>query len=138
MSMPVIGMSVLIVDDDPLTREFAQSILEQSGYSVRVASDGEAAIAALDEQHADIVLLDILMPRKDGLETLLELKRRSPDIAVIATSASVVQMRNDYLAIAEQFGADAILRKPFTPQTLSAAVAQCGHRDSADSAPRRA
>ena len=63
---------------------------------------------------------------------------RAPDIAVIATSASVVQMRNDYLAIAEQFGADAILRKPFTPQALCAAVARCRQDSSAKPAPRRA
>jgi DNA-binding response OmpR family regulator len=115
--------TVLIVDDDPLILGALQAILVRAGYGVRTATDGDAALASLDASPCDLVLLDILMPRKEGLETLIELKRRTPDVVVIAMSASVVRKQNDFLTIAAKFGADAILRKPFTPEDLSRAIA---------------
>jgi DNA-binding response OmpR family regulator len=115
--------TILIVDDDPLVVGAIQAILERAGYVICTASDGEAALTALSISPCDLVLLDILMPRKEGLETLIELKRRMPDLAVIAMSGSVVRKQNDFLAIAAKFGADAILRKPFASQDLLNAIA---------------
>jgi CheY-like chemotaxis protein len=120
--------TILVVDDDALVREVTQALLEAAGHTVRVAGDGEEALRSLGTEAADIVLLDILMPKKEGLETLLELKRRWPDLAVIAMSASAVRQRNDFLLIAERFGADVILRKPFTPLALFEAIRGSGDR----------
>jgi DNA-binding response OmpR family regulator len=106
----------------------AKSILEAGGYAVQVAGDGDAALRSLAVEHADIVLLDILMPNKEGLETLLELKKKWPAVAVVAMSASALRLRNDFLVIAERFGADFVLRKPFTPEGLLAAIRFCDRR----------
>jgi CheY-like chemotaxis protein len=114
--------TILVVDDDPLIRGAAKAILEQQGHTVRTAPDGEAGLAAVAAAPADIVFLDILMPRKEGLETLIELKRRFPQITVIVMSGSMMRNRNDFLSIATKFGADAVLRKPFTPGEMLGAM----------------
>jgi DNA-binding response OmpR family regulator len=130
--MPVAPSTVLVVDDDALVRAAARAMLQQQGYAVRDACDGEAAIAAMAAEPSSIVLLDILMPRKEGLETLIELRRTHPATAVIAMSGSLVRKRNDFLGIAVKFGADSILRKPFTVEGLGAAIANgVAHRNHA-------
>src|ERR1700679_914384 len=111
---------VLVVDDDDAVRELIKALLEQSGYDVRDAVDGEAALAALKADPADIVLLDILMPRKEGLETLIELKKRLPNLTDFTMSASGARKGHDFLSIAAKFGADGVLQKPFSPDELLA------------------
>lgn len=123
MAMSVVPSTVLVVDDDALVRAAARAMLQQQGYEVREACDGEAGLAALAAEPSALVLLDILMPRKEGLETLIELRRVHPATIVIAMSGSLVRKRNDFLGIAVKFGADAILRKPFTADGLQAAIA---------------
>jgi DNA-binding response OmpR family regulator len=122
MAMAAAIATVLVVDDDKLVRQTARIILEQSGYAVREADDGEAALKSLAENRTDIVLLDILMPRKEGLETLIELKRMFPDVIVYAISASGRNKGHDFLAVAAKFGADGTLQKPFSPRDLLALV----------------
>jgi CheY-like chemotaxis protein len=118
MAMPDASATVLVVDDDCFVRETARIILENNGYAVREAPEGETALALLAASRADIVLLDILMPRKEGLETLIELKQRFPDVTVYAMSASGARKGHDFLSIAAKFGAHGILQKPFTPDEL--------------------
>ena len=121
--MPSAIATVLVVDDDCFVRESVKAVLEQNGYAVREAADGEAALASLTAYRADIVLLDILMPRKEGLETLLELKQRFPNVTVYAMSASGARQGHDFLSVATKFGAHGILQKPFSPQALIALLA---------------
>src|SRR3569833_2843686 len=118
MAMSVAPSTILIVDDDARVRAAARAMLVSQGYVVREAGDGDVALAVMAADPVSIVLLDILMPRKEGLETLIELRRAWPTIVVIAMSASLVRKRNDFLAIAVKFGADSILRKPFTADGL--------------------
>jgi CheY-like chemotaxis protein len=122
MTMSTAIASVLVVDDDCFVREAARIILENNGYAVREAPDGEAGLASLAASRSDIVLLDILMPRKEGLETLIELKQRFPDVTVYAMSASGARKGHDFLSIAAKFGAHGILQKPFTSDQLLALV----------------
>jgi DNA-binding response OmpR family regulator len=132
MAMPAVPSTILVVDDDALVRAAAAAILRRHGYVVRSAADGEAALAAMAGEPASTVLLDILMPRKEGLETLIELRRGFSGVTVVAMSGSLVRKRNDFLAIAVKFGADSILRKPFTPDNLLAAIASgMAHREQA-------
>ncbi len=112
------NVTVLIADDDPLIRSVLKMALERSGYRTAVAHDGAQAVAAVEAGGVDIVLLDILMPRKEGLETLLDIKRRFPEIKVYAMSSSGKNSRADFLSVAAKFGADATLRKPFAPRVL--------------------
>ena len=116
--MSVNPVTVLIADDDTLVREAYKAVLEQRGHVVLVAEDGARAIALVESGHVDVVLLDILMPRKEGLETLIELKRQFPRLTIFAMSGGTVRNKTDFLSIAMKFGADGILRKPFEPQVL--------------------
>ncbi|HEY1615868.1 MAG TPA: response regulator [Rhizomicrobium sp.] len=126
--MPVRCPSVLVVDDDDTVREIARALLEAEGYEVHDATDGEAALAFLETRPVDIVLLDIMMPRKEGLETLVELKQRFPAITVIAMSASGMRRGHNFLAVAAKFGADGTLQKPFSPDELFGLLAACAGR----------
>jgi CheY-like chemotaxis protein len=110
--------TVLIADDDKLILSSFRYVLVQRGYNVLVAADGIQAIRQLEEARVDIVFLDILMPQKEGLETLLELRRRFPSTPVYVMSGGGTRSKHDFLAVAEKFGATGILRKPITPADL--------------------
>jgi DNA-binding response OmpR family regulator len=110
--------TILIADDDPLVRAAYKSALERRGYQVLLADDGNGAVELIEQQTIDLVLLDILMPNKEGLETLIELKRRFPDITIFVMSGGGTRSSHDFLSVASKFGADAVLRKPFSPQSL--------------------
>jgi CheY-like chemotaxis protein len=116
--MPVDSATILIADDDPLIRAVYKAALEQQGHSVLVAEDGARALAIVEHRKVDFVLLDILMPCKEGLETLIELKKGFPHLKVFVMSGGGSQKRADFLSVATKFGADAVLRKPFQPQAL--------------------
>jgi len=110
--------TVLIADDDKLILSSFRYALAQRGYNVLVAADGIQAMRQLEETHVDIVFLDILMPQKEGLETLLELRRRFPGMPVHVMSGGGTKSKHDFLAVAQKFGATGILRKPITPADL--------------------
>jgi CheY-like chemotaxis protein len=116
--------TILVADDDALTRSAYKSALERSGYRVFTAQDGEEALQVVGQGHIDLLLLDILMPKKEGLETLIEIKRHFPALTVIAMSAGGSRSETDFLAVAAKFGADGTLRKPFTPKTLLEEIAR--------------
>jgi len=111
---------VLVADDDAMARLGYRALLETAGYPVLVAEDGEEATRLIEKGGVDILMLDILMPRKEGLETLLEVKRRFPDVPVVAMSAGGMRGGFDFLALAARLGADRTLAKPFRPQELIA------------------
>lgn len=114
---------VLIIDDEePLARALAAG-LEAAGHSVRVASDGRAGVAAFRKQRAEIVITDILMPERDGLELIGELRRLDPSVRIIAVSGGG-STGMDFLPVAVQLGATTALSKPFTVAAVLAAIAQ--------------
>ena len=107
--MPDTFGTVVIADDDALTRAAYKSALQRAGYTVAVAQDGEEATRLVERGGVSLLLLDILMPRKEGLETLIEMKNRFPDLTIIAISAGGARGDTDFLALATKFGADGIL-----------------------------
>ena len=115
--------SVLVVDDDPIAREIAMEALVSAGYPCRCAEDGEFGIAAMEARPADLVLLDVVMPNKEGIETLREIKQRWPSTIVIMMSAGTrVMPSQGLLGIASSLGADATMPKPVRPGPLLALV----------------
>lgn len=112
--------TVVVADDDSLLRESFRISLEARGYNVLLAEDGGHALRIVESAAVDAVLLDILMPRKEGLETLIELKQRFPELAVFVMSGGGTFSRADFLTIARKFGADAVLRKPFPIESVVA------------------
>ena len=99
---------ILIIDDDELTRAAVRAMLEPVGYNIIEAADGETGLNLYREQQPDLIIMDIIMPEKEGLEVIRELKRDFPDIKIIAISGSGV----NYLFMAEEFGALRTFLKP--------------------------
>ena len=112
---------VLVVDDDPDIRMLVAFALEDSGYSVRQAGDGEAAIAALEAKAPDAMVCDVMMPGMDGFGVLRAMKGRriAPQTKVIMLTCKTEE--RDHLRGFE-LGADEYLTKPFDPEELVARV----------------
>ena len=110
--------NVLVVDDDPSIRALIRLYLEGAGYGVVEAADGREAMALLDGQAADLVILDIFMPEMDGLEVLQVLRGHSTACKVMAISGGSAKIGMDLLGHATIFGADLVLEKPFGEATL--------------------
>jgi CheY-like chemotaxis protein len=115
--------SVLVVDDDPSIRALIRLYLESAGYAVIEAADGRRAMAALDGQAMDLVILDIFMPEMDGLEVLQALRGHCEACKVMAISGGSAKIGMDLLGHATIFGADAVLEKPFGESVLLGKVA---------------
>ncbi|HYE44878.1 MAG TPA: response regulator [Caulobacter sp.] len=109
----------LIVDDDPVLREIALEMLAGAGYDCRTAADGEEGLAAMASEPADLLLLDMLMPNKDGIETLMEVQRRWPATrTIVITGGAAVMDQASLLRMAHNLGADGVLGKPLRAATL--------------------
>lgn len=113
---------IAVVDDDPEVRDFIALVLGQAGHSVVTAADGLAAVPVIEGRAPDLMILDILMPHRDGLETLLALRREGRGFPVLAISAGGLLDGGYLLQTAKVFGADDTLFKPFTEDRLRAAV----------------
>ena len=111
---------VLIVDDDADIREGVHDMLAACGHSVFEASNGAIALRQLTSNCIDVVLTDILMPDKEGIETIQEIRRIQPDKKILAMSGC--EARHEYLDFARYLGADAVLTKPFQPAELLEAI----------------
>ena len=110
---------VLVVDDEPEIRQMVRELLTRAGYDVTEAADGKLAIEALRKQPFDVVISDILMPEKDGLEVIMFLQRESPLTKCIAMSAPSNRV---FLQSAQLLGATRVIEKPFTASELESAV----------------
>ena len=110
--------NVVVVDDDRFIRETLATALTRAGHEVRTAEDGREALKQLAAQPADVVVVDILMPGQEGIETILTLKRRTDRPLIIAISGAGAHGRMDFLGAAARLGADHTLAKPFRPTCL--------------------
>ena len=113
---------ILIVDDEPQIRLLLSTCLQQEGYEVSQAGDGEEALKILDKRSVDVIVLDLLMPGKEGLETLMALRKDSERPKVIAISGGARSIGADFLPAALKLGADKALKKPFRNEELVSAV----------------
>lgn len=114
---------ILVMDDDPYVRALVRFVLEREGHEVFDAPDGATGLRCFREVGADLVLCDIFMPEKDGLETILALRKESSRVKIVAVSGQLRGMV-DYGKTALRFGADATIDKPFTANALLKAVRQ--------------
>jgi len=110
---------ILLIDDDELLRDAISDLLESEGYDVAVAEDGNQGLEAFEAVRPEVVITDIMMPERDGIETILALSRETPQPLIIAISGGGGHLDSlSYLKMAEQFGADRILEKPFRAKVL--------------------
>lgn len=111
---------ILLVDDDELFRKMLRLTLVKMGHVVREARDGAEAVKFFEEEMPDLVMTDLIMPNKEGLETISELRERYPEVKIIAMSGGGRLSGTDYLRMAKGLGANAVLTKPFSNEELGA------------------
>jgi YesN/AraC family two-component response regulator len=114
--------SILIIDDDAQILKMLRQILEREKYHVTEASNGKQGLRLYRENPADLVITDIIMPEKEGIEIIIELKRDYPDVKIIAISGGGRINPDDYLDIAKKLGANRIFAKPVERKELLHAV----------------
>jgi CheY-like chemotaxis protein len=104
---------ILVVDDDAAIRDTLFGILKESGYKVSCARNGKEALKKIAEEVPDLVVIDIIMPEKEGIETIFELRKKYVGIKIIAMSGGGMISAKGYLEIAEKVGVKYTLTKPF-------------------------
>lgn len=116
-------MKVLIVDDDKPFSSMLKQMLERMGFDVTLAGNGNEALMMVKDQFFDRVFLDIIMPEKDGFETLIDFKQQMLKTKIIAMSGGTYHLDAELnLTVAKKFGVHATLSKPFTKSELQATL----------------
>ncbi len=116
---------ILVIDDEEFARSTVRKYLESAGHSVIEARDGDEGLALQNEDPCAVVITDIIMPEKEGLETIMALRRSDPDLPIIAISGGGREGYRGYLEAAKPFGANHSLAKPFSQDDLLGAVEIC-------------
>jgi DNA-binding NtrC family response regulator len=109
---------ILVVDDEEQVREMLQEMLQSTGHQVLVASNGDAALQMLRESACEVVIADIFMPGKTGLETIKEVHEQHPDVKIVALSGGGGFERFDVLDMAPDSGATLTMKKPVDLEEL--------------------
>jgi CheY-like chemotaxis protein len=115
---------ILVVEDDDITRDVLHRMLEQAGYEVEDATDGNTGLKAYVRQRHDLILTDIVMPDSEGLEMIRAIRRLDSSARIIAISGGYSGRADDYLTTARTLGATKILAKPFSAEVVLSAVAE--------------
>ncbi|HEV8456172.1 MAG TPA: response regulator [Gemmatimonadales bacterium] len=115
---------ILVVDDDEGTRRSLEILLTKEGYEVVQARNGSEALRAWRDHGGDLVIMDLLMPERGGIETIVELLAYNPAIRIIAMSGGGDTKRFDLLGDAGMLGAVATIKKPFSSAEMMAAVSR--------------
>jgi CheY-like chemotaxis protein len=114
---------VLLIDDDPKMRTTLRRILESAGHAVLEAGNGREGLSLFQSRAFDVVVTDIIMPEKEGIETIIELRRTARGSRILAISGGGHAGKVDFLAVAKKLGADLVLQKPIRAAELLRAVA---------------
>ena len=115
--------AILLIEDDHDSREIIAEVLTTAGHEILEASDGNEALSIAGDRSIDLVVTDILMPKKDGLETISELRKMFPTLKIIAMSGSVQRVAGfEHLRTATDLGAHLVIRKPIDLEELLDAV----------------
>jgi DNA-binding response OmpR family regulator len=113
---------ILVVDDNEVVRRIIRQALEFEGHDVEVAENGDRALDHFRERVTDLVITDIVMPDREGIETILELRLLDTEVKILAISGGGLFSPGAYLSSARLLGADSSLAKPFTARELIEAV----------------
>jgi DNA-binding response OmpR family regulator len=113
---------ILLIDDDNPLRDMMRKVLVHFGHTVIEARNGKEGMRLFPHADADLVITDIVMPEKEGLEVLMELREKQPPVKIIAISGGGRVNAADYLRTATLMGAAKVLAKPFSNEALMAAV----------------
>lgn len=115
-------IKILVIEDDNAFRQVLVTMLARAGYEVVQAENGNEALRQCQNLQPDLVLTDIIMPDKEGLETIQELLNLAPNMKIIAMSGGGKFGPNSYLPLAEKLGAKRTLQKPFMRDELLSTI----------------
>jgi DNA-binding response OmpR family regulator len=113
---------ILVIDDDPQITHLLQDVLELEGYQVITAQRATDGLHHLEKTTIDLVITDVIMPDKEGLETIREIRQRYPQTKILAISGGLTKSGVNVLDIAKRLGADSVLSKPFGVEDLIQSV----------------
>jgi CheY-like chemotaxis protein len=113
---------ILIIEDDQGVRAVIAAALSDAGYEVVEAADGKMGVNRYKDSPTDLVITDLIMPEKEGIETIIELRREFPEVKLIAISGGNQNGYNSNLSMAKRLGARRTLTKPFKLPDLLEAV----------------
>lgn len=118
MKIPQTKTRILVIDDERAVQAAIRISLEVHGYEVDVANDGEEGILLHSKTPFDIAIIDMMVPKKTGLETIKALRPKYPELGIIAISAVNIPDKINHLELAKMYGATATLQKPFDGDRL--------------------
>jgi CheY-like chemotaxis protein len=109
---------ILVVDDDILVLEALQELLVSSGYEVRVATRGQEALEILDQEHFDLLILDVVMPKMTGIDVCRAVRKRGDDMSKVKIILLTAKTEPKDLNVEQEYGCDLYLTKPIDPGRL--------------------
>ena len=110
--------TILIADDEEKVRRLISKMLKESGFDVIEACNGNECLSMYNTQSPDLVLIDIIMPEKDGITTIKQIKSEDRLVKVVAMSGGLVMTPDAYLDEAREIGADYVIPKPLDRRQL--------------------
>lgn len=113
---------ILVIDDDEQVRALLHEILARAGFEVVEAANGAEGVRAYRSAPSDLIITDLIMPEKEGVETILELRSEFPSARIVAISGGGRNGAKDYLAIASRLGARRVVAKPFSRHEILDAI----------------
>jgi DNA-binding response OmpR family regulator len=124
VSRDALEARILVIEDDEPIRVMLRQLLEGEGYTVTTAANGKVAFETIRREDFHLVITDILMPEKEGIETIFELRRDFPELKVIAISGGGRFEPQTYLELAGKIGADRTISKPFSPSLMLSVIGE--------------
>jgi DNA-binding response OmpR family regulator len=116
---------ILVIDDDEMVNDMIVQMLTEAGYEADSALDGTKGLKLLETRSYDLIITDIVMPEKEGLETIMAIRKKQKGLPIIAISGGGRIGPKQYLHMAQQFGADYTFQKPFDKASFLGAVREC-------------
>lgn len=114
--------TILVIDDDAQIRALLDRFLSKEGHQVLLAENGDQGLSTCAATEIELVVTDILMPEKEGLESIMEIRKHWPDMPIMAISGGGRLPASTYLDLARKLGASPTLQKPFTREEFLASV----------------
>lgn len=112
------SIDILLVDDDTLYLSYMSGILESEGFTVHTAINGNEGLERYSQYEPNLIITDIVMPEKEGLEFIMDIRAKDKDIPIFAVTGAEVGLDGNYLKAAKRFGANVVLSKPHDPELL--------------------
>ncbi|MEN8188456.1 MAG: response regulator [Thermodesulfobacteriota bacterium] len=117
--------TILIIDDDVIFRGMLKKLLEREGYGVVEADNGNSGVAVFQESQPDLVVCDLIMPNKEGIETIVDLQKINDQVPIIAVSGGGRMGPEAYLSLAKGLGAREVFSKPFVHKDFLKTISSC-------------